>query len=126
MYSEDSLFTLSLPGQIGLIALSVTLAAGLVYALRRSTAQQPLPVRIAIALMVFWGFVWLSPQIYYIYYRLIIDGLPAQWVIGRPPEMSRIAQILLFFEAPTLAAHSQALLGWTMMIAAAKCRNAAN
>ncbi|MEM6662119.1 MAG: hypothetical protein AAF666_08065 [Pseudomonadota bacterium] len=115
MYSQDSFFDLSPWGQVGLLCISTVLCLatvfGSIYLLRR----QRLLVRLSGALMLFWVFVWASPQIYYQYYILIIPDLPWQWVIW-PPASPRDAFELLFFQGPqNLSAHSQGLLGWSLL-----------
>jgi hypothetical protein len=117
MYDGDSFFTLSLFGQIGLAVLSLCLSGGTVWAMFYLKAHWAL--RVLIALGGFWLFVWLSPQIYYLYYIAIIDGLPLQWVVRSAPSPSNILQFLTFRSDGTLSAHSQGLLGWAMIAAAA-------
>ena len=53
----------------------------------------------------------LSPQLFYAYYRTIIPGLPAQWVI-RAPDWPRVTEALLFAPEARLAEHLAALLFW--------------
>lgn len=77
-----------------------------------------LGLRLLIGLVLFVLFVWLSPQIYYQYYRLIIDGLPAQFVIGWPRGAAHIAELLLFQAEENLSAHGQGLLGWALLVTA--------
>ncbi|GMG81127.1 hypothetical protein LNKW23_03390 [Paralimibaculum aggregatum] len=120
MYAEDSFFTLSASARAGLLALSAGFA-GLAGALARAglrAAGRRLAPRLAVALLVFWGFEWLSPQGYYAYYRAVIPGLPAQWVIGRPPGPGQVAEILGFAGPATLSAHARGLLGWALLLAA--------
>jgi len=118
-YEGDSFFTLSMAGQVGLLVLSVTLSLlwlVAVWVLARGRA----PIwRLLLAVALFVSFVWASPQIYYQYYRLIIDGLPAQWVIGAPPNLGDLSQLLTFTAAPNLSHHAQGALGWSMLALAA-------
>ena len=79
MYESDSFFTLSVGGQIGLALLSLWLSVLVLWALWRGTRGLPRLSRLGAAYLGFWLFVWLSPQVYYQYYRLIFDGLPVQW-----------------------------------------------
>ena len=76
MYAEDSFHTLSLLGQIGLVALSLFLACLLVLASWRLALRRRAAIRIALALCLLYLFVWLSPQVYYLYYLTLFDGLP--------------------------------------------------
>ncbi|MEO1249264.1 MAG: hypothetical protein AAFW76_05430 [Pseudomonadota bacterium] len=85
MYEGDSFFTLSMGGRVGLLLISFALAAAILALAWRLTHERPLPWRLAIAAVLFYLSVWLSPQIYYLYYLLIFDGLPWQIVVKRPP-----------------------------------------
>ena len=118
MYEGDSFFTLSIGGQAGLAALSTVFAAvmvGLTWALARGS---PIWLRVVIWAVLFTAFIWLSPQGYYTYYRLIIDGLPAQWVIGDLPRPGEVLAFLTFTGRANLSAHSTGVLGWLMLAAA--------
>lgn len=116
MYGSDSFFTLSTGGQIGLAALSMTLACGMLVLTYRASRGRPFALRILIALLLFAAFEWLSPQIYYIYYRLIIQGLPLQWVIGMMPDPGAVPGLLTFTETHDLSAHGRGALGWMMVL----------
>lgn len=118
MYESDSFFTLSAGGQLGLAMLSVVLSLAVLWALWRGTRALPRAWRVALALVGFWFFVWLSPQVYYQYYRLIIDGLPAQWVVWPPRWPAEAAQLLIFQGPANLSAHGQGVLGWLMICVA--------
>ena len=117
MYDSDSFFTLSVPGQIGLAVLSLVLALAMVVLTLRMTRSLPIGFRLALALVLFVAFDWLSPQVYYSYYRMIIPGLPLQWVIGTLPDPSASFRILTFSAAQDLSAHGRGFLGWAMMAA---------
>ncbi|MEM7724354.1 MAG: hypothetical protein AAF376_18570 [Pseudomonadota bacterium] len=118
MYEGDSFFTLSAAGQAGLALLSLVFAGLVVGLVRLLGWRRHWAIRVVIAFVVFLGFVWLSPQGYYTYYRLIIDGLPAQSVIREPPRPEDLLALLTFSGRGTLAAHSQGVLGWFMLVAA--------
>ncbi len=131
MYSQDSFFTLSVPGQIGLLALSILLMVVMLFLACTLFQARPRAFRLGFGLLLFWLFVWISPQIYYQYYRFLFDGLPQQWVIWPPVTLERIAELLLFKAQPSLSAHAQGALGWAILLAASVkrrklCRNAAN
>ena len=116
MYAEDSFFTLTVWGQVGLACLS-TLLAGLNLALiAKLSAHRPIWMGVGLALVAFWTFIWLSPQVYYTYYLALFDDLPLQSVIGPPPSPSICFQLLLFSERATLSAHSLWALGWLGLI----------
>lgn len=113
MYDGDSFFTLSLWGRAGLVTLSILLAC---LWLRVTYELHRLPRAFAAicALALFWTFAWLSPQVYYAYYRLLFDGLPQQWV-AQFPEISTTFRTLTFSGRATLSAHTLGLLGWAML-----------
>lgn len=122
MYAGDSFFTLDRFGQAGLIVLSLALALFclvIVDRLARAIRAQNWLLRLSIGLsatwITFWLFLWLSPQIYYIYYTFIMNGLPAQIVIKHPLNVPDLIEILLFERRPTLADHGRGILGWLMM-----------
>lgn len=116
MYAEDSFFTLSAAGQGGLALMSILLSAGTLLVAVRVMRGWPRFVRVGLALAVFILFVWLSPQLYYQYYRVIFDGLPQQIVVRVWPDLVDTARILTFTHRPTLSFHGQALLGWALIL----------
>lgn len=118
MYQDDSFHTLSQAGQIGLACLSLALTAVLLVLAWRMMGTRPLSVRIAIAIILFLGFVWLSPQIYYTYYLFLFDGLPLQIVIHPPPGPRYLADLIFFQDRATLSAHSKGVLGWLLLLIA--------
>lgn len=130
MYNQDSFFTLSLWGQLGLFALSMVMFAFLIYAMTRLRGHWAR--RLSIALIGIYLFTWLSPQVYYSYYLLVFDGLPLQIVVGAPPTPAHIFGFMTFSGDQNLSVHGQGLLGWGMIITSLstrffkKCRNAAN
>ena len=123
MYRQDSFFTLSAGGQVGLAALSAVLALLTVYAaaflfrkLQFDNGLIRLLSCLAGAFFLLWSFVWLSPQVYYFYYQMIFSGLPWQVVIKEPPGPGSIADLLLFRGDETLSDHSKGLFGWTLIL----------
>lgn len=116
MYNQDSFFDLSAWGQVGLAALSLTLFVAVVAASWGLMHGRGLMLRVVGALGLFWLFVWLSPQVYYMYYRMIIPDLPLQWVIWPPPSAAKPAQMLMFAYRDTLSAHGQGILGWGVIV----------
>ncbi|MAN98225.1 hypothetical protein [uncultured Roseovarius sp.] len=117
MYARDSFFDLSLAGQCGLVALSLLLSIAFLLVARLLLRTGAIWVRLLGAFSLYWLFVWLSPQVYYEYYRLLIPSLPAQWVIW-PPRTPAEALALLALQGPhSLSAHGQALLGWSLLAA---------
>lgn len=131
MYNEDSFHTLSPAGQIGLLIVSLGFALGLVWVIRRLSRGRGRLVRFEIWSVVFYLFIWLSPQGYYAYYRMMFDGLPLQWVVGWPTSIWDAIGILTFTGPGTLSAHSLGALGWFALLVALwpqrrNCRDAAN
>jgi len=118
MYSRDSFFNLSVPGQMGLLAISTALAMVMLGACWYLTKGRRSPVRLAMGATLFFVFEWFSPQIYYTYYILLFD-VPWQVVIGTPPSFIQLVQLLTFSGDMTLSFHSRGLLGWAMLLAAA-------
>ncbi|WP_299956203.1 hypothetical protein [uncultured Roseobacter sp.] len=118
IYAQDSFFTLSLVGQVGLVLVSVMLAAGTVFLAWRLSRVRSLILRACVAVVLFGAFVWISPQVYYAYYLLIFDGLPLQWVIQDPPSPLFLVKLLGFAVKSDLSHHGQGLLGWLCLGAA--------
>ncbi|MDW3180464.1 hypothetical protein [Roseobacter sp.] len=118
IYAQDSFFTLSFVGQVGLVLVSVMLAAGTVFLAWRLSRVRSLILRACVAVVLFGAFVWISPQVYYGYYLLIFDGLPLQWVIQDPPSPLFLVKLLAFSVKSDLSHHGQGLLGWLCLGAA--------
>lgn len=117
MYLEDSFFDLSPWGRVGLVCISATLFFLTFFATRVLLKNKPVWLRISGALAIFVLFVFLSPQVYYMYYRILFEGLPLQWVI-KPMQAPLEAMKYLVFQGPqNLSAHSQGLLGWILIAA---------
>ena len=117
MYAEDSFLTLDAFQRVGLVFLSLILFSLTIFTFLCAAKKSGATLRILFATTLFFLFVWLSPQIYYTYYQLIFDGLPAQVVLKAPPSPARLGRILIFQEV-TLSGHSKALLGWVLIILA--------
>lgn len=117
MYQNDSFFTLNTGGQIGLAVLSAVLALGMLLLTRRLAITRTPARRVAVWALLYFLFVWLSPQLYYTYYRAIIPGLPSQWVIPWPDVLEPLA-LLTFTAGDSLSAHGRGILGWAMLVMA--------
>lgn len=118
MYAQDSFFTLTLAGRAGVLCVSLALMSGVIglgLALMRGRSRG---LRLGIAALVFLAFVWLSPQIYYQYYRLIFDGLPQQAVVKPLPDIAFSARLLTFSDTASLSYHAQGVLGWILIFLA--------
>jgi len=118
MYDGDSFYTLTGIGRIGLVALSVTATALLIWVLISSTRRMTWPIRVIVALLLFFAFVWLSPQLYYTYYMTLFDGLPWQIVVKDPPSANYLFKLLTFRGPANLSAHSLGTMGWVLIAAA--------
>ncbi|MEP3845531.1 MAG: hypothetical protein ABJM43_09340 [Paracoccaceae bacterium] len=117
MYSQDSFFDLTLWGQLGLACLSIALFSLMVFISWATLRRRSIWTRIIGALILFGVFVWASPQVYYMYYRMIFPDLPMQWVIWHLREPFKALQMLVFQYRPNLSAHSQGILGWVIFVA---------
>ena len=116
MYAGDSFYSLSGAGQAGLVVLSAFLAAVAVACVLAPFRPATSPLwRMTAALAAFWAFLWLSPQIYYVYYLIILDDLPWQMVVGLPPDPALIIDLLLFKGPASLSAHAKGVLGWLLL-----------
>ena len=115
MYQQDSFFDLSFWERVGLVCISVALAMLILLAARILLRERPVWLRILGALILFWLFVWVSPQVYYTYYRMIIPDLPLQWVIWPPASPVEALRMLIFSGPQNLSAHGQGLLGWALI-----------
>ncbi|MEL6479339.1 MAG: hypothetical protein AAFR17_18580 [Pseudomonadota bacterium] len=111
VYRGDSFFTLSALGQVGLAGVSLVLAALMLLASRR-LAERGWPALLVPGL--FWLFEWLSPQVYYLYYQSIFEGLPWQIVVGPMPLPGDIVALMTFSGPATLSAHGRGVLYWAM------------
>lgn len=114
MYEGDSFYTLSAIGQVGLVLLSATLTAILLWFVVMVRWLR-LPLRLGLAALLFFGFVWLSPQVYYTYYMALFEGLPWQVVIKDKPSAQALWKLLTFQGKATLSAHSQGVVGWVLI-----------
>lgn len=116
MYDGDSFFTLGIGGQVGLVLLTVVLSVLIIMLTHRVAVMIRWKVwAVVSALTLFWLFVWLSPQVYYFYYLLIIPGLPFQAVVGLPPPAGEtLVDLILFRGDATLSSHGKGALFWIM------------
>lgn len=118
MYAGDSFFTLDAVGQAGLVALSAVLAWICLVLVWRWRPDAGLVFRCLLALVLFYLFVWLTPQVYYLYYVALLENLPFQNVVQEPPSPTDVGKLLAFRDKPSLSAHAKGLLGWTLILAA--------
>lgn len=106
----------------GLVTLSAVLSFATFFAAHRAhkaaqarISRYRLIPHITIAAALFWLFMWLSPQVYYLFYMACLPGLPAQIVIGWPPFPARLMQLLWIDFSADLPPIAQGLLGWTLL-----------
>ena len=118
IYEGDSFFTLGPLRRAGLLAVSAALAAATLLAARRVGRGRAPGWRALWALGLFWVFVWLSPQVYYLYYQAVIPGLPWQVVLRRPPGPLALLDLLAFRARGTLSDHGKGALGWALLAVA--------
>ena len=116
MYTQDSFFTLTYPGQIGLATVSLLLAVCFLWFVMWLGRRTSRPIRILVSIVLFVFFIWLTPQVYYAYYYLVIEGLPLQWVLKSPPTPADLGRLLTFTGPSNLSAHGKGALGWFMLI----------
>ena len=118
MYGEDSFFTLSQTGQIGLLLLSCALSLAMIGAIYWLARKLPRLAALGVAIAGFWAFDWLSPQVYYVFYMTQFDGLPVQNVIQYPKSPVEILRLVTFQDEATLSAHGRGLLAWALIAVA--------
>ncbi len=118
MYEGDTFFSLTMTARVGLVLVSMGLAALTAAAFIKITCRMVWPLRLLLAPAVLWVFVWLSPQAFYLCYMLLFDHLPLQNVVQSPPRPSQIAHLLGFSGNAALSHHATGLLGWGLIILA--------
>jgi len=118
MYVEDSFFTLSIVGRWGLVLISLLLGGATLALLWRLIRERSILLRLLLAGALFAIFVWLTPQVYYLYYLVLIDGLSWQIVVAGPPSPFDLMRQLLFQDRANLSYHSRGVLGWTLILLA--------
>ena len=131
MYEFDSFFSLSEWERVGLVGVSLGFALICAALVWWGSRARRWPLRVPVALVVLYLFVWTSPQGYYAYYRMIIDDLQPQLVIRSMPTFSEMWGHLTFTGRATLSSHTKGILGWVLIGLALlrrrkSCRDAAN
>ena len=99
-------------------AISLLLALLVLLATWSLARRRRIVTRLLAGLGVIVVFEWLSPQIHYLWYMAVIDGLPLQWVIPAYPRPIAAWEVLSLQLPASLSAHGRAVLGW-MVIATA-------
>ncbi len=118
MYSEDSFFTLSVPGQIGLALISAAISIFVLLLCWKLCQGRKVWLRVTIGVALFIAFLCISPQLYYTYYIYLIEGLPWQIVMSLPPSPPEMFELMTFTGRQNLSVHSQGVLGWSLIITA--------
>ena len=129
MYSEDSLFTLTPPQILGVLGIAIGLGALFLWLVVRM-ARGPWPLRLLVGLLAALAFDWLSPQVFYEYYRLILPDLPQQIVVG-PVDVMEFSRVITFRDTPSLSTHGRGVFYAILVIVSVFAtrrprRNAAN
>lgn len=116
MYDGDSFFTLGLGGQTGLVILTIVLSILTIMLTHRIATMIRWKVwAVVSALTLFWLFIWLSPQVYYLYYLMIFTDLPWQTVVSWPPPAGEtLVDLFLFRGDGNLSNHGKGILFWVM------------
>jgi hypothetical protein len=120
MYRDDSFFSLGIAEAAGLVFLTLVVAFCMLKLVRRVCRTGKIWQKLAWALGLFWVFLWVSPQIYYLYYQLIFMGLPVQLVIDWSPGAEHLLRRLTFTGPATISAHGQGVLCWAMLVVSVK------
>lgn len=118
MYSEDTFFHLTTQERIGLVIISLILFAFTVGVFWKISSRFNLLVKVLCAIVFIWIFIWLSPQVYYLYYIQIFDDLPYQNVIQNPSSITEILKTITFFGNNNLSNHAKGIVFWAMIIVA--------
>jgi hypothetical protein len=131
-YDGDSFHRLDLPALLGLALLSIVLAIALfTLALTKTLGLWRFATRwslsavawrasadLVTSLLLFYVFVWFSPQLYYFYYLADFDGLPWQWVVKPPLDPRTVWDLLQLDPDGSLSEHLQGLLGRALALLA--------
>lgn len=119
MFEGDSYLILISGGEVALAALSGLLVFLAVASVRVTRRYVNLPAAVpALGIVSFWVFVWVTPQIYYLLYMALLDGLGFQWIIGWPPGPQRLIGLLTFQAQATDVDMPLGVLGWVMFLVA--------
>lgn len=115
MYESDSFLTLTMIERIGLVCVTLALTLVGLLAFAKFSRKYNLAIRLLAAVAVLYLFIWLSPQVYYLYYLQIFDFLEFKNVIHMPPNPLKILSLLSFTESGRLSHHGQGVLGWMLI-----------
>lgn len=125
-YPNDSFWTLNWYGRIGVVAISLVgcmLIFSVIAAKTRvifrvksqATNTAWLLIDLALGLALFAVVYSVSPQAFYSFYRLIIPGLPQQWVIDGWLNPDRLAQVAQLLPGGSLSDHLAGIMLWAIV-----------
>lgn len=132
-FTDDSLFVLSPIEIIGLIVLTSLMAIVLLLININKTRYLHLwlnqtnnkilyshywfiPFDLFLTIILFFLFWAIAPQIHYIYYQQIMDGLQNQWVIGGGIKVDRAIRFITLSEKNSIADHANGIALWLCML----------
>ena len=118
MYEADTFWQLSPVGRMGLVMISGGMAALTLWGCLRLTRSRRWVTRLLAGLGCVAVFEWLAPQVHYLWYMQVIDGLPLQWVIERYPDPASVWRVLVFEGPASLSSHSRGALAWAVLAVA--------
>ncbi len=130
-YAGDSFYTLDPAARAGLIVLSAALVLALWWTaaaksvlLHRLAGARSIPAALAaladvLASLVLLALaVGLAPQLYYAYYRIVIPGLPAQWVVREWFDWQTLLRVAALSPDASLSDHLTGITFWVVMLMA--------
>jgi len=118
LYVNDSFSTLTTIQQVGLLLVSVVLLGLTLWGAHYAMKDKNLGLRLVIAALIFFCFLWLSPQIYYAYYQILWPDLPWQMIIKDPPSLSYMFELVTFSGRSTTSWHARGVVGVSLLILA--------
>lgn len=125
-YPGDSFWTLGWIGRLG-VALISTIALIVFFAIltaktrlilklkRQATGTAWALIDVALGLLLFAVAFSALPQVFYTFYRLIIPGLPQQWIIKGLIDVDRLKVVAQLNETGALADHAAGIALWAMI-----------
>ncbi len=128
-HGQDSLLSLSFWKATAVVGLALVLsivalqfAIGVALALRAWAGQRALPrltalfANLALIPLIFATLLPLVPQLFYQLYRLVISGLPQQWVLRSPFDWSPFWQSIALGPGSSLSEIAAGLLFWSLFL----------
>ena len=127
---KDTLFDLSIVGQIGLALITLFLIAGLLglnllksrfidrlashWSSARSLRSIAPLIDLVVTVFFFVAALAITPQLHYLYYMQLFDGLPLQWV-GAWPDYSKLHTFVSMNPIDSLNTMMSGLVFWSML-----------